>query len=227
MATATNPDALISILGSSYCQPIADLVEQWQKRPRHPPTKVMSAFYEYGYSASVILLLVAMFESYVVRLRFEQGKKVPPDTRIALDVVRAIFPRLRHMKSIVDVYVLRDTIFHNHLWEIQFSYGRSPSMVMHSAARHPAFGDNKYKVRVNTATRQTRALRLNIVPTRVDRFDVKKVFDTIWKTLLIFETKKVLQCNLSTTRVQFAGKVILFSDVIAQLTNRAKLKSKG
>ena len=63
-------EKLVSILGSSYFQPIANLVERWHQWTHHRPNKVQSGFYEHGYSASVILLLVAMFESYIVRLSF-------------------------------------------------------------------------------------------------------------------------------------------------------------
>lgn len=210
-------DTLVSILGSSYFQPIANLVERWKAFTPHRPNKVQSGFYEHGYASSVILLLVAMFESYVVRLRFVQGSKVPANARTALDVVFAVFPRLRHRKALIDVYVVRDVIFHNHLWEIQYSWGGSPTMVLHAATMHPAFGDRKYTARVNPTTRRTRALGLSVIPTRVDRRDVRKVFDTIWKTLLLFEAKNRFQCYVSHEHVRYAGKSILFSDVLAQL----------
>lgn len=207
----------VSILGPSYFQPIANLVERWKVFTRHRPNKVQSGFYESGYASSVVLLLVAMFESYVVRLRFVQGPKVPATARTALDVVFSVFPQLRHRKALIDVYVLRDSIFHNHLWEIEYSCGDSPTMVMHLASKHPAFGDKKYAARVNPTTRRTRALDLNIVPTRVDRRDVLKVFSTIWKTLVLFEAQNRFQCYVSHRTVRFAGKTMLFSDVVDQL----------
>jgi hypothetical protein len=74
---ARRKETLVSILGSSYFQPIANLVERWKAFTPHRPNKVQSGFYEHGYASSVILLLVAMFESYVVRLRFVQDSKVP------------------------------------------------------------------------------------------------------------------------------------------------------
>lgn len=210
-------ETLVSILGSSYFQPIANLVERWKVFTHHRPNKVQSGFYEHGYASSVILLLVAMFESYVVRLRFVQGSKIPATAPTALDVVFAAFPRLRHRKALIDVYVLRDSIFHNHLWEIALSWGGSPTMVMHAASKHPAFGDKKYTARVNYTTRRTRALGLNVVPTRVDRRDVLKVFGTIWKTLLIFEAQNRSQCYVSHEHVRFAGKTVPFPDVLGQL----------
>jgi hypothetical protein len=214
---ARGKQALVSILGSSYFQPIANLVEQWKVFTPHRPNKVQSGFYESGYASSVILLLVAMFESYVVRLRFVQSSKVPVTSRTALEVVLAVFPRLRHKKALIDVYVLRDAIFHNHLWEIQYSWGGSPTMVMHAAERHPAFGDKKYQARVDPTRRRTRALGVNVVPTRVDRRDARKVFETIWKTLLLLEAQDRFQCYVSDQHVWFAGKTVPFSDVFAQL----------
>jgi hypothetical protein len=214
---ARSKDTLVSILGSSYFQPIANLVERWKAFTPHRPNKVQSGSYEHGYASSVILLLVAMFESYVVRLRFVQGSKVSTNARTALDVVLAVFPQLRHRKALIDVYVVRDVIFHNHLWEIQYSWGGSPTMVLQAATKHPAFGDKKYNARVNPTTRRTRALGLSVIPTRVDRHDVRKVFDTIWKTLLLFEAQNRFQCYVSHEHVRFAGKTVLFSHVFAQL----------
>lgn len=212
-------EKLVTILGSSYFQPITNLVERWVTFPRHRPNKVQSGFYESGYASSVILLLVALFESYVVRLRFVQGQKVPASARTALDVVFAVFPRLRHKKALIDVYVLRDAIFHNHLWEIEYSWRGSPTMMMHSASKNPAFGDKKYAARVNLKTRRTRALGVNIVPTRVDRRDALKVFDTIWRTLLVFESQDRFQCYVSHQHVRFAGKTALFPDAVGRLRN--------
>jgi len=215
--TTRKKETLVSILGSSYFQPIANLVERWRVYTPHRPNKVQSGFYEHGYAASVILLLVAMFESYAVRLRFVQGSKIPADARTALDVVFAAFPRLRHRKALIDVYVLRDSVFHNHLWEIEYSWRGSPTMVMHGASKHPAFGDRKYAARVNPMTRRTRALGVNVVLTRVHRRDVLKAFDTIWKTLLTFENQNRFQCYVSHENVRYGGKTLPFPDVFDQL----------
>lgn len=207
----------ISILGSSYFQPISDLLEHWLKRPRHRTNAVQSGYYESGYASSVILLLVAMFESYIVRLRYVQKNKIPNNMRSALDVLLQLYPKLRHRKAITEVYVLRDAIFHNHLWEIEYSWGGAPAMVLHGAVKAPAFGDKKYNARVNPNTRRTKALNLSIVPTRVNRVDARKVFETIWKTLLFLESKDRFQCYVSDTHVRFRGKTWLFGELCSEL----------
>lgn len=181
---------LISILGSSYFQPIADLVDRWLSLPKPPrPNKVQSGFYEHGYASTVTLLLVAVFESYVSHLRFAQRPHAAVTQRHATHVLFRLYPDYRHKKALMDVYVLRDAIFHNHLWEIEYSWSGSPSMTLHTAVMDAAFGNKMFKARVNLKSRQTKALGLNIVPIRVDRRDVLKVFDTIWKTLLFLESR--------------------------------------
>lgn len=211
---AQTKNALISILGSSYCQPIADLIEQWMSRPQPKSNTVKSSLLECGYAASVVLLLVAMFESYVVRVR--HIRRAPPKLRTALEVLFHLYPRLRHRKALKDVYVLRDTIFHNHLWEIEYSCGSS-GIVLRGAVRNPAFGDKKYFVRVNPKTRRTKALGLSVVPIRVDRRDARRVFQTVWKTLLFLEYKNRNQCYVSQLDVRFCGKIVLFGNLVRRL----------
>lgn len=206
----------VSVLGSSYCQPIADLVDRWGLYPARRSNAVASSLP--GYAASIILLLVAMFESYVVRVRYIQRANIPANKRMsAYDVISHLYPRLRHRKALMDVYVLRDAIFHNHLWEIEYSWGNSPAMVLHGAVKDSACGDKKYDVRVNPTLRRTKALGLSVIPTRVDRHDVRKVFITIWKTLLFFESKNRNQCYVSHLDVKLRGNLLRFGDLIKYL----------
>jgi hypothetical protein len=100
-----HPEKLVTVLGSAYFQPIADLVESLIRRRRTRPTRVQSTHDESGYAAAGVLLLVAMFESYVSRVRFTQPKLVTDATRSAVDVVLSVFPKLRHRKALEDVYV--------------------------------------------------------------------------------------------------------------------------
>jgi hypothetical protein len=210
----SSKESLVSILGSSYFQPIADLIARWFSQPRPKSNAVQSGYYEHGYSASVILLLVAMFESYVVRVRYINKGAVPNTVRSAIEILSHVYPSIRNKKALTEVYVLRDAVFHNHLWEIEFSWGDSPAMVMHGATKHPAFGDKKYSARVNPITRRTKALGLSIVPIRINRTDARKVFETIWKTLLFLENKNRNQCYVSHIHVRYRGKTVFFGDLI-------------
>ena len=210
---------IVTVVGSSYCQPIADLLDKLLARRRPRPNKVQSGFFESGYAASCVLLLVAMFESYVSRLRFVQGAKIAASKRSAIDVVLAAYPRLRYRKALMDVYVLRDLLIHNHLWEIEYEWGGSHPMVLRSASKHPAYGHRMFEVRVNQITRRTKALGLSVLPSRTDRTDVLKVFNTLWKTLLVFEATDRFQCYVSDQNVQFRGKTRPFAELRDEITN--------
>ena len=210
-------ETIVSILGDCYSQPIADLLEKWLKHNTPKSNAVGSGYYDHAYGASVILLLVAMFESYIVRVRYIHAGKVPDKLRNALEVLFHIYPNIRNKKALTDIYVVRDSIFHNHLWEIEFSWEGTPSSVLHGASKHPAFGDKKYLERVNPKTRKTKALGLSVVPTRVNKVDARKVFETLWKTLLFLQDKDMNQCLVSNTHVRFRGKNVLFGELVSEL----------
>lgn len=214
-------EKLVTILGSAYFDPIADLIDRLTRSPKNRPTRVQSGYYESGYAASCVLLLVAMFESYVSRVRFVQGSKVRDSTRSAVDVVLSVFPKFRHRKALQDVYVLRDLLMHGHLWEIDYEWGGPVPMVLIDARMHAAYGDKKFKARVNANTHRTKALRLSVFPSRVDRTDLLKVFDTIWKTLLVLEAGDRFQCSVSHLHVRYRGKSVLFSSLRDELRSAA------
>lgn len=69
------PD-VITVVGSAYFQPIADLVDKLLKRPLPPAFPAGSGDHENGYSASLVVLLVAVLESYASRLRFVRSEDV-------------------------------------------------------------------------------------------------------------------------------------------------------
>lgn len=212
-------EKLVTVLGSAYFQPIADLVERLTRLKQSRPNRVKSSHDESGYSASAALLLVAMFESYMSRVRFSQSAKVKNTARHAVDVVLSVFPTLRHRKALEDVYILRDLLMHSHLWEVEYEWGGPVPMVMKRATLHPAYGDKKFHHRVNMVTHRTRALKLSILPSRIDRRDLLKVFETIWKTLLRFEAQCRFQCYVSHIHVRFRGKAMLFGDLAVELKN--------
>jgi hypothetical protein len=218
---ARTADNLITIVGPAYFQPVADLIDRWLTiAKRNRPNRVQSGYYEHGYASSVVLLLVAAFESYVARVRYIQGSKIPASSRSALDVVRTLYPKLRHMKALEDVYVLRDSLAHNYLWVVDYEYGGSPSMVMRSASKSAAYGNHaRFRDRVNMATHKTKALGLHVLPSRVDRRDALRVFQVLWKTLERFEKTSIQQCSIRNERVRFSGKTVLVSQLEVILAN--------
>ena len=70
MSTAETHQEIISIIGSQYFAPIAQLVDKWVDRRPVRRDSVGAPFYEGGYAVSVIILLVAALESYVEEIAF-------------------------------------------------------------------------------------------------------------------------------------------------------------
>ena len=214
---ARGRNKLVTILGSAYFEPIADLIDRLTKPKRSRPNRIKSGEHESGYAASCVLLLVAMFESYASRLRWAQGARVPDSTRSAVDVVLTVFPKLRHQKALQDVYVLRDLLMHGHVWEVEYEWGGPVPLKLLSATMHTAYGDKKFRSRVNMNTHRTKALGLSVFPSRVDRTDLVKVFETIWKTLLVLEADNRFHCYVSHLHVRYRGKSVLFSSLATEL----------
>jgi hypothetical protein len=203
-------EQIVSILGSGYFQPIADLVERSLKWPVTKRGSVNALHYDNIYATSIILLMVASLESYATRLRYFHQAVAPGQRLTIANYIKRIFSDFRSKKAVTEVFVLRDAIFHNHLWEIEFTWR---PMTLHSAKLLPHLEDLKFKAAVNHNTQRTRNLRLHLVPTQVTRRDALKVIDVVWKTLLFLERKNRKYCYVSDHHVPFRGHMRLFSEV--------------
>jgi hypothetical protein len=200
----------VSILGSGYFQPVADLVERSLKWPVTKRGSVNALYYDNIYATSVILLMIASLESYVTRLRYFHQSVASGQRLTVAKYIKRIFRDFRSEKAVTELFVLRDAIFHNHLWEIGFTWR---PVTMHSANLLPHLEDRKFKAAINYTTRRTRNLRLHLVPTQVTRRDALKVIDVVWKVLLFLEHKNRMYCYVSDDHVPFRGRMRLFCEV--------------
>ena len=210
-------DQLVTIIGSSYFQPVADLLSQLLRRPRPKPNEVQAGYYENGYCASMILLLVTMLESYVMRVRYINREALPIQKMPLAKYLTKLYPDYEQPEELTEVLVVRDVIAHNHLWEMDVSWPDDDLMILDRAQKEDTEGDNKYRSVVNTETRRTKLLELNVIPTRVGRSDLLKVFDLVWETLLFLEIKDRNQCYVSHIHVRFNGQSRLFGELRADL----------
>lgn len=206
----TRTEETVSILGSGYFQPVADLVAKLLKWPGTKRNAVRALYYDNIYAASIALLMVAALESYATRLRYFKGVPSAKARITVAQYIRHVFRDFRTSKTVTEVFVLRDALFHNHLWVIQSSW--RPTR-LHSATLVPHREDRKYRAVVDPTTRRTKTLRLHVVPTRVDRRDALKVIDTVWKALLFIESKNRNYCYVSHHNVSFQGRMRSFGEV--------------
>ena len=203
-------EQFISIAGGVYIRPIADLVFQLTrcKRDVSYPDQPLSS--EADYSTVLILLLVLMAESYLARVRhFDKTTKAETKKWVAkylgsLDGCKRLANRFGA------VYLLRNAIVHNHVFEYEhvwnadgnhrdrkFNIDTSWQGERDETVYSKHVKLNKY------AEPKTKLLGLRVVPTRMGREDVLKVFETIYQILQQLHKKKYLDIPMENFYVRY------------------------
>ena len=121
--TASSPAIpdVITVVGSAYFQPIADMIESLLRRPAPATYPAGTSHRENGYSASIIVLLVALLESYTARLRFTRNGDLEAAGKATPELLAAYFPDLPTREELVEVFLLRNLVVHNHIWHLDVS----------------------------------------------------------------------------------------------------------
>lgn len=203
-------DSVISVVGGAYFQPIADLVERLRIIPSPADgNEVHASRRENGYAASVCLLSVVALESFLARARHLKQGKAPGGFRLFTE----LYPNFPSPQDIAEVFVLRDLLAHNHLWEIDFTWDADgPLQVLN--VNHAFGGDRKYAQHVDPSTRRTRRLGIHIVPNRVDRRDAALVLKTVWDALELMDADNHTVCPVSPAYVHDGTGLIPFAELV-------------
>ena len=219
MSRPAIPD-VITIVGSAYLQPIADLLDKLLKRPVSGVGPAGTSLHENGYSAALVVLLIAVLESYTARLRFVRNAEGVAGNLSTPDLLAKYFPALPTRDELVDVFLVRNALAHNHVWHLDVSDFEAVGSPTLATPKELGFQTNKhYEQVVDVPARQTRALRLNISPTAVDRSDVRKVFDVVWRTLKFMNEQNFSHTPLAGCTVGFRGKHRQFEDLLKEITD--------
>ncbi|MBC3926760.1 hypothetical protein [Undibacterium sp. CY21W] len=212
MTTPTIPD-VITIVGSSYFQPITDLVERLLKRPYPQLGLAGAGDWENGYSVAITVLLVAVLESFTSRLRFVRKDETKISNKPIAEVLNIYFNDLPNPEELIEVFLLRNIVIHNHVWHIDTSTFPETSTLL--TPGQIGFQTNKnYDSYVNIETKRTRILGLHASPTSVDRTDVAKAFEVVWCTLWFMHTKNYQHTPLAGRTVHFRGNFIQFEKLV-------------
>ena len=211
---------IISVIGTQFYQPITDLISKLIARPYQKPDRVGSNYYEGGYAASVILLLTASVESLIQRDRYfyliaNPASKV---SNIAGEYSKTILKYRRH-GYLDELFEVRNSIAHNHIWEIEFTIPRAGgrqhklSKVVSGTHRLSAVPPP------TTLIPRTQRLRLNLQPGRLDRTDVTKALSTCLHFLTHLSKQGQRPISLTNEIVAFQGKRIQFSSLFSEVKN--------
>jgi hypothetical protein len=204
---------LVTIIGSSYFEPICTLLERLERFNEHEKSEVQSGFFVNGFSVSICLLAVACLESYVMRVRYvtKASQKDIDKTPVA-HYLPTLYQDFPYADDLNEIYILRDIIIHNHLWEISFDWNDDGMELIN--ANKKSSGDKKYSSHVDVNKRKTIQLGLTVNPLKVGKSEVMKVLQTMWKILIFLEKKDINQCYVSAEHFRYKGKMKQFGEIV-------------
>lgn len=211
------PD-LVTVVGSAYFQPIADLI--WNLTRRAAPAIYPSgtSHRENGYAVSISVLLVAVLESYTARLRFVRNVEFDAARNSIPDLLARYFPDLPNKHELVEIFLLRNLLLHNHIWHLNVSDIDTQGAPTLATPKELGFQTNQhYEDVVDVIRRKTKTLDLNASPTAVDRVDAQKVFRTVWSTLSFMGSKNFSHTPLAGRTVRYDSKFRQFEELIEEL----------
>ena len=207
---------VVSIVGDAYAQPICDLLSRLfapNRKSWRNAVKVSSV--ENGYAVSVCVLAVLCLESYIMRARYRSTSfKTSGRDRSALTFFRQRFPNYHSHDQLSEVFVLRDAIAHNHLWEIEYSSVPEQEPRIQRAHLDNVSGDAKYREHVDRVRHRTKRLGLRVIPFQVGRKDAVSVLAQLFQALHHMEADSIDICQISNTSVHYAKRRMLIGDVI-------------
>ena len=207
-------DDLVTIVGSSYFEPISVLLEELEKHDKGQSNEVQSGYYVNGFSSSICILSVVCLESYAMRVRYINKATQKDIDKTPVPVyLKKLYPDFPYDQELKEVHIVRDVLAHNHLWEVSFSWDEKKGMV-HNYSNKRSSGDNKYKQYVDGSRNITSKLGLNVSPIKIGVSDARSVVQTVWKILLFLERKNRNQCYVSHLSVKHKQKMMKFGEVI-------------
>ncbi len=194
---------VISIAGSEFKYPIADYVSQLVRGKRNETYPDIPLSSETRYSALLILLIVIMLESYLARIRHFDKSTDARKKKHASTYLASLKGCKRLARRFNEVYLLRNAIAHNHVFE----YGKSLQLngdlnfrnfkvdTSWQGERDPLVYSKYVKAGKRLEPRTT-ILGLRVVPGRMGREDVLVVFELVYQILLQLRKKKYLDLTI-------------------------------
>ena len=155
----------VSVLFPSLLQPIVDLFGLMEKQGTGDPNEVQASPAENGYAASIAVLTVLVIESVCNRVRYVRNDTDRKGTVQTLSELSAG----ELADEVEELFVLRDVIAHNHVWEATIAEHDSKGLALVAATLRPRYGDEKFARTVDPQTRRTRRLHLDVFPNRIHR----------------------------------------------------------
>jgi hypothetical protein len=201
-----------SVIAGNFLQPLTLLVARLVARNRESvPGKTNEI--ELDWALPVILLTVVMFESYLGWVQ-RHGSTGVDTEKSAYSFYENLRQKFRELPDVTEAFILRDIVAHNHIWGVDFQWGESKDVLSIS---HIAGGDRKWERNIDKATGTT-ASGLHVIPTQIDRNDVRAVLSIVVTAMeSLISLKLLLPQALSHVAVWPDGRRLSLRDLLAQI----------
>lgn len=223
-------DGIISVLGSQYYQPIADLTERLLSKEYQPPDRVSASFRESGYAAAIIILSAAALESLVQRDRYfrSEGRK-EPISELAVGAYLRRAAKYRRYQRVEELFVIRNAAVHNHLWLVNFENSSGGGRRHKKSLLIPNTHGLKQKQVPLPQVKipRSRLVRFNLNPVRFDRTDVLKAVSVVIHALQFISVKGHNPVPLVSKVIGFQGQRVRFANLAAEIERVLKATVRG
>jgi hypothetical protein len=216
----TITSGILSVLGSQYYQPIADLAERLMEKEYQIPDRVSAGYRESGYAAAIIILSAAVLESFVQRDRYFYAKKYGsliselPVTMYLKQVNK--YPRYHRVDELFEV---RNAVAHNHIWHIEFEAPPSGGRRHKESVLVPKTHRLRKMPARQAKIPRTKIVQFNLIPVRLDRLDVQKALSVSIHALQFLSIKGHNPVPLVSNNIVFQGRRIAFADLAVEVSH--------
>jgi hypothetical protein len=210
----------ISVIGSRLVAPIFTLLDCLLAKPHPGSNAVQTGARENGYSLSLCLLLVVLLESMLARARSIVAPERRGDVRRPLDFLAFAYPDCPFLDDVEELFVLRDVIAHNHIWRVQFSQEPDDWMKLIEREIDEASGDKKFAKAVDFQAGITKRLKLKVIPTQIDRYDVEAVLRVALETIRFVDDRENGRLAIANLNGPFAKEILDIREVAQRLQHQ-------
>ena len=174
----------ITVIGSNFLEfVVLGLIDESLKaylKTDFSKKGFQTSVWEHSHAAAAIVLSVIGIEALRNRIYFLKGIKVdrsvPNDLCEILRDEKVGFPADKLQDMLTEVFVTRDAIVHNHIYQVEVFSDKKWAILAHKQRLLKGYGfDLKYKRSVNSRTRKTKLLKLNVQPAKISFEDIFKV----------------------------------------------------
>jgi hypothetical protein len=210
-----NAVGYVSVIGANLFDPILELVEKLETTAVVEPNEVQTSQPENGFACAIVALSVFLLESAINRTKYIRKDNEKTDiaeyfARISSDTELA--------KDIDEVVAVRDAIVHNHLWEANVYWDGAHSLKFRSPPKLlEGYGNKRQRRVINSKTRLSHRLSLNLFPPRIWRRDAYTTLRIVERALEVLEAIDRNYFTITYHYFMFRGEWQTLSQILIAL----------